>query len=170
MRSDLAHSYGQDRLPRYTSYPTAPHFSPAIGEENYRSWLKSVPVRAAGLDLPARPVLPIHVLVLRMPHVGDEARRSDRDLCSRPAYRSAPCRRDHRPENAGLSCSLRRRYADDHVARNVRGSRRRATLFVFRASRCRNRRRDRSAHADGADDRGARLLRRQPRESGRPEF
>ena len=45
MRSDLAQSYGQDRLPRYTSYPTAPHFSPAIGEENYRSWLKSVPVR-----------------------------------------------------------------------------------------------------------------------------
>ena len=45
MRSDLARSYGQDRLPRYTSYPTAPHFSPAVGEENYRSWLKSVPVR-----------------------------------------------------------------------------------------------------------------------------
>jgi oxygen-independent coproporphyrinogen-3 oxidase len=41
----LAKSYGQDRLPRYTSYPTAPHFSPAIGEENYRSWLKSMPVR-----------------------------------------------------------------------------------------------------------------------------
>ena len=45
MRSDLAQSYGQDRLPRYTSYPTAPHFSPAIGEERYRSWLKSVPVQ-----------------------------------------------------------------------------------------------------------------------------
>jgi oxygen-independent coproporphyrinogen-3 oxidase len=45
MRSDLAQSYGQDRLPRYTSYPTAPHFSPAIGEQDYRKWLKSVPVR-----------------------------------------------------------------------------------------------------------------------------
>ena len=42
MRSDLAQSYGQDRLPRYTSYPTAPHFSPTIGEKEYRSWLKSV--------------------------------------------------------------------------------------------------------------------------------
>lgn len=50
MRSDLARSlaqslaqsYGQDRLPRYTSYPTAPHFSPAIGEKEYRNWLKSV--------------------------------------------------------------------------------------------------------------------------------
>jgi oxygen-independent coproporphyrinogen-3 oxidase len=45
MRSDLAQSYGQDRLPRYTSYPTAPHFSPAIGEEQYRKWLKSARTR-----------------------------------------------------------------------------------------------------------------------------
>ena len=45
MRSDLAQSYGQDRLPRYTSYPTAPHFSPAISEDDYRSWLKSISVR-----------------------------------------------------------------------------------------------------------------------------
>ena len=45
MRSDLAQSYGQDRLPRYTSYPTAPHFSPVIGEEQYRKWLKSAPTR-----------------------------------------------------------------------------------------------------------------------------
>ena len=43
MRSDLAQSYGQDRLPRYTSYPAAPHFSPAIGEGHYRQWLKSMP-------------------------------------------------------------------------------------------------------------------------------
>ena len=45
MRSDLAQSYGQERLPRYTSYPTAPHFSPAIGEEQYRKWLKSARTR-----------------------------------------------------------------------------------------------------------------------------
>jgi oxygen-independent coproporphyrinogen-3 oxidase len=45
MRSDLAQSYGQDRLPRYTSYPTAPHFSPEIGEAQYLSWLKSVPAQ-----------------------------------------------------------------------------------------------------------------------------
>ena len=24
------------RVPRYTSYPTAPHFTPAIGEANFR--------------------------------------------------------------------------------------------------------------------------------------
>jgi oxygen-independent coproporphyrinogen-3 oxidase len=45
MRSDLARQYGQDRLPRYTSYPTAPHFNPAIGEADYRRWLGSVPAR-----------------------------------------------------------------------------------------------------------------------------
>ncbi|MFB9261622.1 oxygen-independent coproporphyrinogen III oxidase [Bradyrhizobium erythrophlei] len=45
MRSDLARQYGQDRLPRYTSYPTAPHFAPAIGEADYRRWLVSIPVR-----------------------------------------------------------------------------------------------------------------------------
>ena len=27
------------RVPRYTSYPTAPHFSPAIGEQTYAEWL-----------------------------------------------------------------------------------------------------------------------------------
>ena len=42
MRSDLAQSYGQDRLPRYTSYPTAPHFSPGVGEAQYRTWLNSI--------------------------------------------------------------------------------------------------------------------------------
>lgn len=42
MRSDLAIQYGQDRLPRYTSYPTAPHFSPSVGEAGYQSWLQSL--------------------------------------------------------------------------------------------------------------------------------
>ncbi|MET4483893.1 coproporphyrinogen III oxidase-like Fe-S oxidoreductase [Bradyrhizobium sp. F1.13.3] len=45
MRSDLTQSYGHDRLPRYTSCPTAPHFSPAIGEPDYRMWLGSLPPR-----------------------------------------------------------------------------------------------------------------------------
>ena len=33
------------RLPRYTSYPTAPHFHPGIGAEAYRRWLEAVPPR-----------------------------------------------------------------------------------------------------------------------------
>lgn len=52
MRSNLAQAYGQDRLPRYTSYPTAPHFSPAIGEADYRKWLKSLsPAQPASIYL-----------------------------------------------------------------------------------------------------------------------
>ena len=43
MRPDLAACYGQERLPRYTSYPTAPHFSAAIGPETYAEWLKAIP-------------------------------------------------------------------------------------------------------------------------------
>ncbi len=31
------------KVPRYTSYPTAPHFNPAISEGNFRNWIKAVP-------------------------------------------------------------------------------------------------------------------------------
>ncbi|WP_037371085.1 oxygen-independent coproporphyrinogen III oxidase [Salipiger mucosus] len=31
------------KVPRYTSYPTAPHFSGAVGPEDFRSWIESVP-------------------------------------------------------------------------------------------------------------------------------
>jgi oxygen-independent coproporphyrinogen-3 oxidase len=47
MRPDLAACYGQERLPRYTSYPTAPHFSSGIGPETYADWLKALPPRAS---------------------------------------------------------------------------------------------------------------------------
>ncbi|MEQ9121768.1 MAG: coproporphyrinogen III oxidase, partial [Alphaproteobacteria bacterium] len=46
--------YMSAEAPRYTSYPTAPHFSPEIGPEDYRGWLRR-------LD-PAAPVsLYLHV-------------------------------------------------------------------------------------------------------------
>jgi oxygen-independent coproporphyrinogen-3 oxidase len=35
--------YAAMRVPRYTSYPTAPHFSAAVDETQYRSWLRSLP-------------------------------------------------------------------------------------------------------------------------------
>ncbi|MEW5727882.1 MAG: oxygen-independent coproporphyrinogen III oxidase [Pseudomonadota bacterium] len=38
MRSDLAAKYDL-RVPRYTSYPTAPHFHPGVGHEVYGAWL-----------------------------------------------------------------------------------------------------------------------------------
>jgi oxygen-independent coproporphyrinogen-3 oxidase len=47
MKQDLAASYGQERLPRYTSYPTAPHFSPAIGPDTYAEWLRTIPSNAS---------------------------------------------------------------------------------------------------------------------------
>jgi oxygen-independent coproporphyrinogen-3 oxidase len=47
MRPDLAACYGQERLPRYTSYPTAPHFSGVIGPDTYAEWLKAIPRNAS---------------------------------------------------------------------------------------------------------------------------
>ncbi|MGH7124747.1 MAG: oxygen-independent coproporphyrinogen III oxidase [Stellaceae bacterium] len=35
--------YVGERIPRYTSYPTAPHFSAVVGATLYRSWLKVLP-------------------------------------------------------------------------------------------------------------------------------
>lgn len=35
--------YAAMRVPRYTSYPTAPHFSAAVDETEYRSWLRALP-------------------------------------------------------------------------------------------------------------------------------
>jgi oxygen-independent coproporphyrinogen-3 oxidase len=46
MRPDLAACYGQERLPRYTSYPTAPQFSPAIGPATYAAWLADIPMHS----------------------------------------------------------------------------------------------------------------------------
>jgi oxygen-independent coproporphyrinogen-3 oxidase len=46
MRPDLAACYGQERLPRYTSYPTAPHFSTSIGPGSYAEWVKAIPLHA----------------------------------------------------------------------------------------------------------------------------
>ena len=43
MRPDLAVCYGQERLPRYTSYPTAPHFTGSVDSAVYAKWLGSIP-------------------------------------------------------------------------------------------------------------------------------
>jgi oxygen-independent coproporphyrinogen-3 oxidase len=41
MSAELIAKYGEARLPRYTSYPTAPKFSPEIDEACYRDWIRS---------------------------------------------------------------------------------------------------------------------------------
>ena len=46
MSENLAACYGQERLPRYTSYPTAPHFSSAVGTAAYADWLQDIPGHA----------------------------------------------------------------------------------------------------------------------------
>lgn len=43
MNPDIIRRYGESRLPRYTSYPTAPRFSASIGAGTYRDWLTAVP-------------------------------------------------------------------------------------------------------------------------------
>jgi oxygen-independent coproporphyrinogen III oxidase len=43
--------YADSRIPRYTSYPTAPNFSADVGEAQYRNWLASLPATDASLYL-----------------------------------------------------------------------------------------------------------------------
>lgn len=39
------------RVPRYTSYPTAPHFSAAFTADDYAAWLKALPEKKVALSL-----------------------------------------------------------------------------------------------------------------------
>lgn len=42
-RTEIILAHAGRRVPRYTSYPTAPHFTPDVDAEVYRSWLAMVP-------------------------------------------------------------------------------------------------------------------------------
>ena len=46
MMDNAIAKYLNERIPRYTSYPTAPHFSPAVGPSCYREWLRTLPESA----------------------------------------------------------------------------------------------------------------------------
>lgn len=48
---ELLLRYGDAHVPRYTSYPTTPHFSADVGEAEYRYWLASLPTTDASLYL-----------------------------------------------------------------------------------------------------------------------
>src|SRR5918994_341568 len=41
MQKELSEQYAAP-VPRYTSYPTAPHFHAGIGNETYRAWLGAI--------------------------------------------------------------------------------------------------------------------------------
>ncbi|WP_205481322.1 oxygen-independent coproporphyrinogen III oxidase [Sphingomonas arenae] len=43
LRPDVLARYGSRNIPRYTSYPTAPHFRPAPDDKLVRQWLAGVP-------------------------------------------------------------------------------------------------------------------------------
>lgn len=43
--TDTLQTYMRRNVPRYTSYPTAPHFSNAVGSEDYARWLSALPTR-----------------------------------------------------------------------------------------------------------------------------
>ena len=42
MTDTAVSKYLSERIPRYTSYPTAPHFSAAVGPLTYRDWLRAI--------------------------------------------------------------------------------------------------------------------------------
>lgn len=48
MNVDVQAKYRDERLPRYTSYPTAPHFSPTVSASQYGAWLASLGPGMAG--------------------------------------------------------------------------------------------------------------------------
>jgi len=48
MGSNLADRFLEERLPRYTSYPTAPNFSEAVSCGTYQAWLASTPEGVSG--------------------------------------------------------------------------------------------------------------------------
>lgn len=47
LNSAILSKYEQMRVPRYTSYPTAPHFTPAVGPDQYLAWLRDLPAGTA---------------------------------------------------------------------------------------------------------------------------
>src|SRR5437773_863408 len=42
MRPEILARYADRPLPRYTSYPTAPHFTTELGDAHYRAWLSEI--------------------------------------------------------------------------------------------------------------------------------
>lgn len=51
LSAEVLARYADAQVPRYTSYPTAPHFSAEVGEAQYRHWLASLPATNGSLYL-----------------------------------------------------------------------------------------------------------------------
>ena len=46
MQDDVRARYADERLPRYTSYPPSPHFTPLVNDRTYAAWLGAQPARS----------------------------------------------------------------------------------------------------------------------------
>ena len=83
--ADLIARYDAN-APRYTSYPTAAQFTPAVGAGQWSDWLARAPLdQAVSLYLHI-PFCKAAVLVLRVQHPGDEPRKA-----SSPAMSTCYC-------------------------------------------------------------------------------
>ena len=104
MSKPIPIGYALANLPRYTSYPTAPHFGP-LGEAEYRGWLAGIrPEDPLSLYLHI-PYLRLALLVLRLPHHGDAERAAASPATARPCCRRPRCwRRRCRPMPGSPRC------------------------------------------------------------------
>jgi hypothetical protein len=73
--------YAKVNVPRFTSYPTAPHFSARFPAGHYREWARPARSARADLALSARAVLQTAVLILRLQHEAGGAVFAGRHLC-----------------------------------------------------------------------------------------
>ena len=80
-------------VPRYTSYPTAPHFTAAVTPRLYRQWLEALPREATPLALYPRAVLHGALPLLRLQHARCAQARAGRCLCRAAAQGDRAARR-----------------------------------------------------------------------------
>ena len=100
------------RVPRYTSYPTAPHFTPAVGAGVYARWLAELPAETTlslYLHVPFCDRLCLYcgcnTSVVRL-------ESSHRTYAAQSLTRDRPGGGADRGPSARLACALGRRHAD----------------------------------------------------------
>jgi oxygen-independent coproporphyrinogen-3 oxidase len=72
--------YATVTVPRYTSYPTAPHFLERCGCQLYARWLGETPASEHAFALFSRALLPLDLRLLRLLYQGKPQGRADPGL------------------------------------------------------------------------------------------